>query len=586
MASPLPGTPLVWSPQSAADTLDASTSIQGAMASMSNLIPDPSTKNLWQCRPAAVFVVDLAAHGFTGATFISCWMAAGTRIYGMVSTTGTPAHDQPFCYDTRTFQFLPIPGTTTANTPISQVATGPWTPPHMELVGSKIIVTHPGFTGVGGAYFGVIDVSDPFHMNWTATNTSPVPLFFPPTWVSNFNGRAYYLVNPPGGVQPAAYFSDILNPTVITNADQILTFEDNEMLTCSEGLALSNQLGGIIQSLMVFKGVNNVYQITGDYSLGTLARNSLNVATGTNAPNSVCRSEKGLFFMSPEGIRIIDFNAIISDPIGDDGVGISVPFIYALNPSRTCAAFNGGTYRIQVENGNLVPPGSPWSSGWGGTGAPGSVGPAYGPSGVEGFSRQQEWWFDAIHNRWSGPHTTNCSLELAYQNSFFVTIQGQGARIFKSEHFQTISSLFTEPAGLPTGATPAGVQMNYVWATSMLPDTDQMAEIAMIQTTLHMQLMAGNMVTFQARDQTGRNLDTVEITGSGTPTMWNDFNWNQAQWNGIAMNNSLYPRRMAWHFPIVFRRLQLIAFGQSAAPLKIGRLHMRYQVLNYLQQAV
>jgi len=101
-----------------------------------------------------------------------------------------------------------------------------------------------------------------------------------------------------------------------------------------------------------------------------------------------------------------------------------------------------------------------------------------------------------------------------------------------------------------------------------------------------MQLMAGNMVTFQARDQTGRNLDTVEITGSGMPTMWNDFNWNQAQWNGIAMNNSLYPRRMAWHFPIVFRRLQLIAFGQSAAPLKIGRLHMRYQVLNYLQQAV
>ena len=78
----------------------------------------------------------------------------------------------------------------------------------------------------------------------------------------------------------------------ITNATNVLTFDDNQKLTAAIGLPLSNQLGGILQALMVFKGTANIYQITGDISLGsgpplgTLSKNTLNVATGTFAPNS------------------------------------------------------------------------------------------------------------------------------------------------------------------------------------------------------------------------------------------------------------------------------------------------------------
>ena len=66
--SPLPGTPLVWAPAGVSDTLDASTSPPGAMASLQNLIPDPSTAQLWQCRPAAVIKTTfpgLIAGGFS-----------------------------------------------------------------------------------------------------------------------------------------------------------------------------------------------------------------------------------------------------------------------------------------------------------------------------------------------------------------------------------------------------------------------------------------------------------------------------------------------------------------------------------------
>ena len=53
-------------------------------------------------------------------------------------------------------------------------------------------------------------------------------------------------------------------------------------------------------------------------------------------------------------------------------------------------------------------------------------------------------------------------------------------------------------------------------------------------------------------------------------------------WQGAQ--NALYPRRLSWHIPLVFRRLGLSAQGVCVAGLKLGRIHMRYQILGYLQQ--
>jgi hypothetical protein len=588
MNSPLPGKPLVWNPQTASDSLDASTAGAGAMQALQNLIPDPTTRNLWQCRPAATVLKDftimtilttdggvpltndsgvpLASDTTIAAnspTFISCMLNVGTRIYGMYSASG---NDQPFCYDVPTNAVIPITGVTTANTPFSPQQVGPWNPPHMELVGSNIIVTHPGFTGAGGAFFGVINVLNPFALTWTATNTSPTALIFPPQWVSNFNGRAYYLVNPPQQ-QPAAYFSDVLAPTTITNANQIITFDDNTPLTVSAGLTYSNQLGGIIQALLVFKGVTNIYQITGDFSLGTLSRNSMNVATGTFAPNSVCSTEKGLMFMAPDGIRVVDYNGNIGDPIGKDGTGITVPFIFSLTSSRVCAAFNGGVYRIQVQNGALAPIQGPFSSGFSSGFMTGYI--------ASSFTAQQEWWFDVVRQVWSGPHTTNASLIIPYRQTFILTIQGAGAKFFQSDQVQSNISTFVEN----------GNPLSYWWLTCMLPDTDQMAEVAMIETTLHMALAAGQVVSCDALDQENDVLDGVFIASAGSSTLWDVAIWDQSVWDGSSTGNRLFPRQLAWHAPLVFRRMQLSAFGASAAGLKIGRLHMRYEVLGYLQQA-
>ena len=541
MKSALPGTPLVWSPKGASDTLDASTAPAGAMTSLQNLIPDPTTKNLWQCRPAGISIANFTTGGFNTPTFISCWKVVGSRVYGMVSTARYPGHDEPFVYDLVAQAFVAITGVTALNTPVSPETTGAWTPPNLDLIGVDFTVAHPGFDGANG-YFGVLNIANSSAPTWVSQNTTGTALVDPPSWVVNFNGRCFYLVNPPSGGQPAAYMSDPLNATQITNANQILTFYDNSPLTCAVGLPLNNQLGGVFQSLMVFKGVQNIYQVTGDYALQNLTINTLNVATGTFAPNTVVSTSKGLAFMAPDGLRVIDFNANVGDPIGNNGEGISTPFINALVPSRMCASYNVGVYRVQVQNGVAI--GNP----------------------------QQQWWYDTVRQLWSGPHTQAASLMAAYAGTFLVTIQGAGAIVFQSDPVQSSSSTFVEN----------GTQMQGAFLTPMLPDTDQMSEVAMVETTVYMAMVSGNAVVCAALDQNSTVLDTVTLSTTVGATLWGAFKWGQALWQGLQ--SALYPQQLQWHYPLVFRRMGLSVTFPCAASFKIGRVHLRYEVLGYLQQ--
>jgi hypothetical protein len=509
------------------------------MMALENLIPDPSTKNLWQCRPAALELTDFT--GFTTPTFISAMKVIGTRVYGMVSTARFPGKDEPFVYDILTDAFVTVTGVTNANTPTSPATTGDWSPPSMDLIGAELIVTHPGYTGGGGAFFGVMNVSNPATPTWTATNTTGTALPVPPTWVRNFNGRAWYLVNPPTA-QPAAYFSDVLVATVLTAGTQILTFDDNVALTCAVGLPLSNQLGGVVQSLIVFKGVSNMYQITGDAALSTLAKNSLNVATGTLAPNTVKPTAKGLMFVAPDGVRLLDFNANVSDPIGNQGDGLTTPFIYGLVPSRMCAAFNSGIYRVQCQNSNVV--GNP----------------------------QQQWWLDIVRGGiWSGPHSCAAGLIEPYKGTFITTLQAAGAKLFQSDPVQTSTSTYVENS----------VQLGWTYQTPMLPDTDKMSEVAMLQTTIHMALSTDS-VACQAFNQDGGVIQSFTIAAIGGLTIWGAFIWGAALWG--ASSSGLFPRPLNWSELVVFRRMGLRFVGESASGVKLGRIYMRYEVLNYLQQ--
>lgn len=537
-------TPLVHSPSGVTDALDATNVPPGAMSELANLIPDPSTKNLWQCRPAAQIEADFAAGGFSSPGFISAVFIQGNLVYGMIGTARNAGHDEPFAYNLISESFVTVTGVTSGNTPISPSSTGDWAPPTMDLVGVNLVVTHPGFTGVAGVMFGWFDLTTPTAPVWHGGNTTGAfQLPSPPVAVKQFFGRAYFIINPPGA-QPAAVFTDTLSLN-ITAGTQIITFGDNVALTAIGALPLNSQLtGATIQSLIVFKGAAQMWQITGDAALSNnpLNVNSMNIATGTLAPLTITPTSKGLAFVSPDGLRVVGFSGTVSDPIGTGGTGITVPFVYALTPSRMAAACGGRVLRISVQNGDAA--GSP----------------------------NQEYWLDIPRVCWSGPHSFPASQIKPYNNTFIMAPVGVSAKLFLSDIAQSLTSTYVEN----------GVQTTFSWTTALLPDSDQMSEIAMVETTLYMALTANNPIQCSALDQNDAIIDTVSISTTGSGTIWGQFIWGQALWQGAQ--NALYPRQLKWHIPIVFRRLALSAQGLCASGFKIGQAQMRYQILGYLQE--
>src|SRR5262245_41209533 len=118
-------TPLTLVPRGLSDALDGTNVFSGAMASLQHLVPDPSTRGLWQCRPAAQNLAFLSGGGGGGAFspgfspgfgpaggggggpagMISVMKVIGNMVYGMVASPDFPGHDAPFAYNLLTNAF-------------------------------------------------------------------------------------------------------------------------------------------------------------------------------------------------------------------------------------------------------------------------------------------------------------------------------------------------------------------------------------------------------------------------------------------------------------------------------------------------
>lgn len=537
-------TPIAWRPKGCSDTLDASQAFSGAMASLQNLVPDPTTSGLFQCRPAAIKLTNFA--GFSSPGFISIAKVFGRYVYGLIATSRNPGYDEPFVFDLQTNLFVTLTGVTSTNVPASPSTTGAWTPPTMDVIGSKVVVTHPGFTGGFGTYFGYFDISTPTAPAWHGGNCSGANFMsftVPPIAVAQFNNRAYFIHNLVQ--QPAVIISDQLNP--LTNSAgafvPVLTFGDSVPLTALAGLPLNTTIGGIIQSLMVVKDSRNIYQVTGDPTLtaNPLVINTLNVPTGTLAPAALVPTPQGLAFVSPDGLRFIDFTARIGNIVGQDGKGISIPFSHSNVPSRMIAASNGEVLRISTQNAFL--PNTPY----------------------------QEWWFDYGRQIFTGPHTSAMTSLSPYKGTFIGVLQGVNAALWQSDYQQNNTSTYVEN----------GSQLSCNYFTSFLPDTDQMTNNSMIMATLDLALAAGQAsVVVNAYDQNGVVIDSVLISPSGTAPLWGQVNWGSFIWGGTQ--NPLVPRIIPWDIPVCFVKLQIGLTVPAVSGFKVGTLHLRYKVLRLL----
>lgn len=514
------------------DAEDASNVFGGACAQLINLIPKPSTRNLWVPRPAQTPLTEFA--GFADPGFISALRVIGNRAYGMIATSTNPGKDEPFCYEIDSGNFIPITGVTSANSPISPATTGNWTPPIIELVGVRVIVTHPGFNGTAGAFFGVIDTTNPGALTWTATNTTGIPLPFVPVAVANYRGSAVF------AVREAAYMTDPL--TLVQQAINILTFGDNVNITAMKGLGLNTEIGGVVSGLAVFKGVARSFQVTGDAfaTPSTIAVNALNAAVGTEAPLSLVDTPIGAALIAPDGLRFLTLEGNFTPPVGTSGDGVNVPFLNALVASRISAACNASVFRVSVQNG-----------------------------GVAGTPTQEYWYhLNRQPQIWSGPHTFPPSLIEPYGTKFVTAPLDVEGQLWLSETVPSTVSVYEE----------MGVQLLWSMATVMYSDYGSQGVYNFNEMTVNMALDPAMMtwsVTIINPDSV--QYDTQNNIVPNTTPIWDTAIWDQAIWDGVSQG--LVPRRIPWSKDITTSRAQVIVQGGAAAGVIIGEI--KYLQGNY-----
>jgi hypothetical protein len=510
------------------------------MQALVNLVQWPGGDGAYVCRAASDPLTNFPSFTTPGA--ISALIVDGTRAYGMIASGRFAGHDEPFCYDVSSNTFVAISGVTAANTPLTPQTVGDWIPPTMAAItATRLLVTHPGFAGGTGPFFGWFDLTNPAAPVWNAGNTTGNPLSGVPVAVAGFNGRAYFAVG------NSVVFSDSLVPLNVTNASQALILGDSQPVTALAGLPLTQQVtGGIIQALIAFKGAQPFFQITGDSALSNLSQSLVNGSVGTLAPNTICATPLGLAFVAPDGLRVLSLTGTLTDPIGSFGKGVCTPLINAVYPSRMCAAYGQNFIRISLQNGYA-------------SGAP-----------------QQEYWLNFESKVWTGPHTFPAALIASYigvKVGFVLAPLSVTGQLFFHTALPTPDSDFIEN----------GVPLAWSWQTTLLPDNTQMTMNSMVETVVSMVLAAKQSVNFTFSDEQANVLGAVTVVGpvdaAGVPT-WGTATWGQFVWGGVL--GFLQQYRLPWTSQLVFKQASLRAAGHSQPSFAIGNAYLGYQPLNYL----
>lgn len=535
-----------FTPIGLADAYDATDKFLGACRSMQNLVFDQSNPSCVIPRPG-VGTAFTSFAGFTSPTFISCQVVVGNYVFGMVSTGLTAGHDQPFCYNMSTNSFVTISNVTSGNSegrPASPSTTGAWTPPTMAVIGVKIIITHPGYTGSGSNFFGVIDITNPAAPAYSTMNTTTHALPSVPTFVANFNNRAYFICG------NAVYYSDVLVPTSMTNAGQALTVGDTSNCTALSGLPIQTTTAGVAAALIVFK-TSQIWQITGDAAIsGSLALNYLSLNVGSVAPRSVQPSPIGTIFVSQDSAYVVNpLGAVIplSNQLGSFNAtsDIRQPFNYCTQPTRISAAYSNGIYRMCI------------------------------PTIIDGNVTTNDYWFDTKRMRWNGPHTFIYDTASSAGGNFVLSGAGSGAKLFYSYTVPSTNTVYNDN----------GASYLIDLKTADFPNTGEMAMNQIVESTIALASSgASQNFSVSAFDDAGNYITSTNVKTNSSGSLWGSNYWGDGSlWKSSLVRPQTY--LLAWPIPIVFNRIAIEIVATAGAGVAIDSFFARTQKTGYTLQS-
>lgn len=347
--------------------------------------------------------------------------------------------------------------------------------------------------------------------NWASGNTNTVNLPDEPTAVINFADRAYY------ACANELWYSDVLDPLNVSLSTNSLTADGDAPIVALVGQPFfTTQQGGIIQSLLALKNTQ-IWQVTGDLALQTLAFNKVSGGIGTRAPRSVAETPSGTTFLADDGLRFVDLTGKISPPNQDK----REIFLNIIEPSRVAAAYNTGVYRICVQ---------------------------YLTGGV-GF--RNDFWFDIDRGLWTGPHTIVYDCITSIGNSFLLSDDSYAGQLLQSNVLPSPLDSFTE----------LGENLSFTYRTVTVPEFRPLTSWTVAETSIFMSFDAQQNITATIYDQSSNVLSTYTIvTPFYAPSR--AANWLIAWTPGTV----IIPSRHSFQIT-----------GMSSSGVGLGTLNVHYQ---------
>jgi hypothetical protein len=605
-------------PKGLTDGVDGTNLFPGAMESLSNLIPAPNNPQMWVPRPASFVLTTF--HGFNSPGEIECLRVVGNIAYGLIASGAYASRSQPFAYNIATNTFLSISGVTAGNLPASLSTAGDWVPPTCDVVGNRVVFTHPGFSS-GSNFFGWLDISGFTSSSITgATNgtNALTSLSFNALQAGWNIGMAISSSagDIPAGTTITAIAVNGLSATLSaaatgSHAGVILTVYGGT--TAAPQWGAGNTNGNALVSIPVavknftgrawfavangrqFSDSGNATQIT---NAGQALTNSNGLPDTAFGGLPVYQTTGGVLqtliaFQGASQMVMItgDFSAsagsagaLAVNSVGTGQGTIAPNSIVNTNKGLVFVASDG--LRMIDQGGNITPPigadGQGVSLGFLEAVFPSRIcaafnGDTYRASVQNGGAQNQpheEYWYHLSRKVWSGAHTFPASLIQPWQgsagNGFIIAPYGIPGQLWQSN----------STPGPADSLVENGLALTWEFSTTLLPDGFAEAENVMVQATVMCCLQNAQTIQVSARNEIGAVLDTPTITATGVSLyIWGTFLWGEGFWGSTAPK--VVQRPIYWSKPIQFKQMSLQLTGTSTAGMILGNVYAAYKPLGY-----
>lgn len=607
-------TPLKMVPRGVSDAVDGTNSFPGAMTRLSNLIPSSHTRGVFVPRPASIQLASLSSLIPTPGV-VTDQMVVGNILYGMcpAGSGAYAGHDVPFVLNLATgaLTAVTIPGGVNS-LPISPAATGAWVPPTMAIIGGRVVITHPGYSGANK--LGWIDVSNFADASHTGNTHSSTLIDGLSANVLQAGWQVGYSISGagiPANTTIAAIAANGLSLTLsqaatATATGVALTVAGGSPANPLYGSGNTNGQALIAVPVAVFNFNGRAYYaVPGGGMPFSDSANPLQITNATQVLNPFngldVTAFGGLPFTQSQGgilqalIAFQDDSAmqqITGDPATNNlalneignGVGCIAPNSIIQTPLGLAFMATDGLRYIDLLGRISEPIGAdgqgvqqPFIN----AAVPSRIAAAYN-SGVIRISVQnaaapgeptQEYWYDINLKSWTGPHTFPAALIDAWQNTFVMAPTGVAGLLFRSDVETYLTSSYLEN----------GSPMYWAYESALLPDNAQMSENAMVETAFACEIPPQQQLAIQASDERGVGLNVQTLLAPlAPPTIWGGFIWGFAPWGSAEAG--FYQRPVNWSQPLVFKQIKFLVTGVSAPGFALGNLYLKYQPLGYLLQ--